>query len=237
MTRGLCSVGLVVAIAVCTIASAHAARPLITDDARIVDSKACQVESWVRQNKSDREFWAIPACNFTGNLETSIGGSLGQDPQGTRTNDVLVQAKTLFRPLETNSYGVGFAMGYIAHPAQRTDRRLLGDLYAYAPISVSLASDRVVVHTNIGATHVRELGVNRATWGVGTEIQVTPRVIAIAETFGQNVGKPQYQAGLRIWLVPNRVQIDTTYGNQFGGSDERRWFSVGVRLLSPAFLP
>ena len=31
--------------------TAHAARPLITDDARLVDAKACQVESWVRTNK------------------------------------------------------------------------------------------------------------------------------------------------------------------------------------------
>lgn len=50
---------------------AHAARPMITDDARIVDAKACQVESWVKDNKGSTEYWAIPACNFTGNLESA----------------------------------------------------------------------------------------------------------------------------------------------------------------------
>ena len=30
---------------------AHAARPMLTDDARIVDPKACQLESWVRDSK------------------------------------------------------------------------------------------------------------------------------------------------------------------------------------------
>src|SRR5258705_4721688 len=44
-------------LTVCAIATgpatqvAHSARPMITDDARTVDSKACQVESWVRFNR------------------------------------------------------------------------------------------------------------------------------------------------------------------------------------------
>ncbi|MEO7405050.1 MAG: hypothetical protein ABIU95_15410, partial [Burkholderiales bacterium] len=103
------------------VSGAHAARPLITDDARTVDPKACQVESWFRRNKTSDEFWAIPACNFTGNLELSVGGAIGRDTgrdnPGTRTNDVLVQGKTLFKPLTMNGYGAGLAVGYIAHPA------------------------------------------------------------------------------------------------------------------------
>jgi hypothetical protein len=36
------------------------------------------------------------------------------------------------------------------------------------------------------------------------------------------------------------VQIDATYGDRFGASEfgkNERWFSIGLRLLSPAFLP
>jgi hypothetical protein len=43
--------------------------------------------------------------------------------------------------------------------------------------------------------------------------------------------------GLRVWVVPKHVQIDTTYGNQLGQPEHLRWFTVGLRLLSPAFLP
>ncbi len=53
---------------------AHAARPLITDDARIVDAGACQVESWLKHGEGLREAWALPGCNFTGNLEVTAGG-------------------------------------------------------------------------------------------------------------------------------------------------------------------
>ena len=73
------------------------------------------------------------------------------------------------------------------------------------------------------------------TWGLGTEAQLTERTWLIAETFGQNQGKPFHQLGLRHWLVPDRIQLDATYGNRNGGGE--RWFSIGLRLLTPAFLP
>ena len=73
------------------------ARPMITDDARTVDAYACQVESWVRTNQGSREFWALPACNFTGNLELTLGGSRTGDALGSETSDVILQGKTLLK--------------------------------------------------------------------------------------------------------------------------------------------
>src|SRR5438128_843989 len=87
--------------------SARAARPMITDDARIVDAQACQLESWVRRNEHSTEYWAIPACNPTGNLELALSGARTNEAGETHTSDALVQAKTLFRPLKTNDWGVG----------------------------------------------------------------------------------------------------------------------------------
>lgn len=52
---------------------AEAARPMLTDDARIVDPKSCQLESWVRDSKHVTEYWALPACNVGENLEVTIG--------------------------------------------------------------------------------------------------------------------------------------------------------------------
>jgi hypothetical protein len=37
--------------------------------------------------------------------------------------------------------------------------------------------------------------------------------------------------------VPGHVQVDTTYGNRAGSGTQERWLSIGLRLLSPAFLP
>jgi hypothetical protein len=217
---------------------AWGARPMITDDARIVDPKACQVESWVRTNAASRESWALPACNPTGWAELTFGGARTRAAdEGTATSDVLMQAKTIIRPLETNGWGVGLAVGAVRHPNVDGADRFPGDVYGYVPVSVSFADDAVVGHLNLGGLRRKEEGRNYLTWGLAAETLLNERLYLITEAFGQHVGNPFYQAGLRIWLVPNRVQVDTTYGNRFGSTSENRWYSIGVRLLSPPFLP
>ena len=208
----------------------QAARPMITDDARIVDAKACQLESWVKKNPDSTEYWALPACNFTGNLELTFGGARTREDGTIRTTDVVMQGKTLFKAMDTDGWGIGLAAGTVRHP--QADTR---DWYAYVPTSFSFRNDAVVVHTNVGWLREGEARRNRLTWGLGTEAQLAERTWLIAETFGQNQGKPFHQLGLRHWLVPDRIQLDATYGNRNGGGE--RWFSIGLRLLSVPFLP
>lgn len=231
----VCALALPMALGL-LVPQAHAARPMITDDARLVDAGACQVESWVTRNRHDTEYWALPGCNPFGNFEITVGGARGSDADGTRTTDLLLQGKTLFKPLEANGWGAGLVFGTVRHPAVDEDRNLMGDLYAYVPVSFSFHDDRFVVHTNLGWLHEKDTRHNRMTWGLGTETELSSRFGLIAETFGQNVGKPLFQVGVRFWVVPDRVQLDTTYGNSFDGRGENRWVSIGLRLLSPAFL-
>jgi hypothetical protein len=63
---------LVLFFSFCVINHAEAARPMLTDDARIVDPKSCQLESWVRDSKHVTEYWALPACNVGENLEAQL---------------------------------------------------------------------------------------------------------------------------------------------------------------------
>lgn len=212
---------------------AYAARPMITDDARAVDAKSCQVESWVRTNQGSREYWALPACNFTGNLELTFGGGRTADATGTSTTDVVLQGKTLFKPMDTNGWGIGLGVGAIKHPG---DGRGVSELYAYVPASFSFHNDTFFLHANVGVLRNHATSATRATWGLGSETQLSERTWLIAEAFQQE-GRPFYQAGMRYWIAPNRMQIDATVGNRFGTRTDERWFSIGLRLLSPAFLP
>ena len=96
---------------------ALAARPMQTDDARIVDAKACQLESWVRVDTQAGQLWALPGCNPTGNLELTFGGAVTR-PQGGDAvlTDRVFQAKTIFRTLQTNDWAWGLAAGINPHP-------------------------------------------------------------------------------------------------------------------------
>ncbi|SDH76670.1 hypothetical protein SAMN05428952_10303 [Nitrosomonas sp. Nm132] len=225
-------------IIICFIDWAHAARPLIVDDARIVDSKACQLESWMKKNTGSIEYWTLPACNFTHNLELTFGGAVISNSDNAKNPNILIQGKTLFKPMEINGWGIGLAIGAIHNPTININRNLTGDLYAYIPTSFSFRDGHVVLNTNVGWLYRRsESNEHHLTLGVGSEILFTKNSWLVAEIFGQNQGKPFFHIGFRYWIYPDHIQVDTTYGNRFGSGNDEQWFTVGLRLISPAFLP
>jgi hypothetical protein len=209
--------------------AAHAARPMITDDARITDPQACQLETWVQVRKNAHDFWALPACNPGGNFELTMGGALAHADGSAQSGAVQIQGKTLFKNVETNSWGLGIAGGYATQPGKGQS----GSPYFYLPGSLSLADDRVVLHANLGAIRLHEIQETRMTWGLGSETASTERLYVIAEAFGLNVGRPSIQAGLRYWIVPGHVQVDTTVGSNLDDFQGNRWLSIGLRLISP----
>lgn len=216
---------------------AYCARPMITDDARLVDPKSCQVESWAKFNRESTEYWALPACNFGENFEITAGGARTKADGESHATDIVLQAKTLLRPLKTNDYGVGLVFGQASHPSAERSSSMIGDAYLNIPVSISYADDRFVLHTNVGVIHDRDQERNRLTWGVGSETQLNKDFQLIAEIYGDDRTRAFHHLGLRYWVVPNRVQIDTTYGNRFANDSEERWFTIGLRLLSKPMLP
>ncbi len=216
---------------------AWAARPFVTDDARLTTAGSCQLESWTRIYRDSTELWALPACNPGGNLELTVGGGHAMyEEQGRSPNsDYVFQAKTLLRKLETNDFGYGIAVGTVRHPAVNPGPNLMGNTYVYLPISKSMADDLLVIHLNTG--WLRERGTNRnlATWGVGTEWNVSERITWMAEAFGDSNPNTYWQAGGRFSLIPRLLQIDTTVGQSAGSAHTSRWVSFGVRF-TPASL-
>jgi hypothetical protein len=193
--------------------AAEAARPFITDDARIVDPGHCQLETFAKRQSAytGSEAWFLPACNPFG-PELTLGRNRIEGEDNT-----IVQAKFLLKPLETNRSGYALSLGTFG-----------GDPYINAIASVSFLDDRTVLHANLGASHGSE---DRGTWGVGLEqLLSAPRWYGIVESFGQRGDKPTMHFGLRFWVVPNRFQIDATHGHQ-SANPEKRFNTVGLRFI------
>ena len=220
---------IVLGLIVLNFSQAYAARPFVTDDARLTTSESCQVESWSRLYKNSTEIWALPACNPTGNFEITAGMGLAKPKDTANTQDYVIQVKSLARELETNDWGWGFALGRVNHPDITPGPNLLGNTYAYVPISISTMNDRVIYHVNIGWLKDNATQENRKTFGLGTEIQATNRLLMIAETFGDNKSTPYWQTGFRYSIIPNLFQVDTTIGRQISGDLNTRWISFGLR--------
>ncbi len=211
--------------------AAHGARPFVTDDARVVDEGGCQVETFIkRQRKLDeREFWFLPACNPFGRVEVTVGRYWvdGNVPGDSQVN--ILQAKTLLKALATN--GSGYAITVGAGRVMPSQAAHTLNPFVNAIGSFSFADDRVVLHTNVGAVHDRQAAMVRGTWGIGAEIALHSRLYGIVETYGQRADKPTRHIGLRLWVVPNRVQVDGTMGVQNSGPPERDFRSLGLRVL------
>lgn len=208
---------------------ALAARPFVTDDARLTTGGSCQMESWLRIYPDSNELWALPACNPTGNLEFTFGGGRSK-PQGEQaTSDYVFQAKTLLRPLETNGWGMGLAVGTIHHPEINPGPNMLGNTYAYIPLSVSLNDDEIILHANLGWLKDKSSGLHSASWGIGGEFKMHAKLLGIAETYGDNRGMSYGQIGIRYSVIPDLFQLDATVGQQLSGEGNSHWISFGIR--------
>jgi len=214
-------------------ASAHAARPFVTDDARIVDDGGYQLETFVKQQRAfhEREFWFLPAHNPWGRVELTVGGIWVNSVPDGNSRAFVAQAKTLLKPLETNGSGYALTLGVTrlspSGPDSGQTNPFLNGIGSY-----SFADDTVVVHANLGARRDagEDTSTTRGTWGVGAEIRLMERLFGIVETYGGRGEKPTRHLGLRVWVVPNHVQVDSTLGFEHT-NPERRFYTVGLRLL------
>jgi len=229
--------GVVLAASVCL--QAHAARPMITDDANIVDSQSCQLESWVKTSQTSLERWAVPGCNLAWDTEFSLGGNAQNTATDGASQFWLFQAKKRWKKLAPDSWGLSTTLGrMVERPGW--GQRLASDVavptasfdtYLNVPITWAVGSDRFV-HLNLGWIHHHRLQISHPTWGLGGEYGLTPRTFAIGEVFGETGMPSKTQMGLRYWVTPQKLQLDTTYGQRLRGGSEDRWVSIGLRWLS-----
>jgi hypothetical protein len=220
---------LVLAALAGAVGTAQAARPFMTDDARLTTEGSCQLESWTRSYANRSEYWALPACNPTGNFEITAGGGQFRSDGQAHTHDRVLQAKTLLRPLQSNNWGLGLAVGRVWHPAAQPGPNNLGSTFVYLPMSVSRRDDQLVFHANLGWVQDAQSRLNSTTWGGGAEYWVHPQVMVIAEAFGDDRQKPFVQSGVRFSVIPGVFQLDITRGTQPGGIGRQTWTSLGLR--------
>jgi hypothetical protein len=192
------------------------AQQFVTDDAALVDLRACQFEAWLGQTAS----WILPACRPIRGLELTAGiGYLAVD--GEASAEYVVQAKTVFRELAPGGLGIGLVAGAGIDPLTQVTGGRVAGLFAYVPASLSLAAERLILHGNLGwhferddhgHPHGEDEGHHALTWAGRADLVLSDRFVLIGELFGEDRIRPEYQVGLRSTLLPDRVVVDLSYG-------------------------
>jgi hypothetical protein len=219
--------------------SAHASGAMDVDDAQVLDANKCQLEAWGKFNRDGTERWLNPSCNLTGNLEVSWGNDWQRDGRGMYLANSQLQGKTVFKEMVPNGIGIGMLAGVVrqtdAKDADDLDaaRRRSWNVYSRLLTSFSFKDDDVLLHTNVGFNRLGLERTTRLTWGLGNETKLFDRLSFIGEVFGENKGKPNYQAGIRAKLIPDHIELDLTCGNRFGSQGQGRYVVLGLRFISP----
>jgi len=214
------------------------AQQYVVDDAEIVDSGACQIEAWHGRRAS----WILPACRPIRNLEIAMGVGFIDEGDGAREPEYALEAKTLFRPLSPGSWGLGLVVGVGPNPGAVGSQRRLGEVYAFVPASLSLGSDRMMLHGNGGwawerdtvdhGDHTHEHAGHHITWGTRADFSLAPVVSLIAEFSGEGDSRPEYQTGLRLHLPDAGLEMDVSWGTSLERGRQGAGWTIGVQVVS-----
>ena len=217
--------------------SAFAGRPLTTEDAAILPAGRCQLETWIDRSDDAATGWLVPACNLGLGTELQAGFARTRIDGQARFSEAYVQAKTLLREMtDGEPWGVGLVLGVIRRPRNEMHRGW-DNPYAIVPFTQSICGTPLTFHANVGWSRDRETRRDVTLWGAGIEAAIDPRITLLAETYGENAGKPFVRIGGRWSAIPNTLEVDLTLVGRPGGTSAERFVSLGVTWFSGAILP
>ncbi len=199
---------------------------MLTDDARVVDPGFCQLEVWSTRQPDQAEYWGLPACSSGEGREWALGANRAR--QGPSDSSIaLIQYKRIARNLEPQSLGAAWTVGA---QSSATGWRS----YLNFPISWLSRDERSLLHLNVGLASPETSTRWGRPWGLAMEHRLSRPLWLIAERYSTDSERWQVQAGVRWWIMPERLQVDATWGRQKKSLDATAFASLGIRWVFPA---
>jgi hypothetical protein len=211
----------------------------------IVDRRACQLEAWHGEAAS----WLFPACHLIPGVELTAGAGRVRGGNG-REVEYVFQAKAPLREPEPGRPGVGVVAGLGFGLLSQVLGRGAAGAFAYIPVTLPLADERLTLHVNLGWAFERDehehAGVvhdeahHALTWAARGDVVLpltlagAQRLALIAEVFGENRWRPEYQVGARGVLLPDRLHADVSWGGHTGRGHRSAGWAVGFAWTPPA---
>ena len=214
-------------------APARAAEPFVIDDTAVIERGVCKVEAGTRARSDGRDTWLMPACNLFLDVEVQLGRAATLPDESVRSSAHVVQVKGAWREIDRDGYGLGWVIGseIRRHPAP-TERRVR-EHGALLLASYPVLPDRLTVHANAGARWDRDEKRGGVAGGLQAELEIIRRVALLAEIYATSRARRGLQAGVRLTLVPDHVDLFFTRGGDDADENGRRYWAVSVELVAP----
>ncbi|HET7097523.1 MAG TPA: hypothetical protein VFJ68_09040 [Casimicrobiaceae bacterium] len=210
----------------------YAGQPLVTDDAAIVAPGTCQLEAWYHPTHDGHEYWAQPACNFTGNLELAVGVARSYPDDDPTSSLIHLQAKTVLFPRDDGQWSFG-VVGSGDRDTGAAHGRTAFQAFNVTGLASWYPREDLEIDLNLGVSYQYGSGTF-AFAAAAVQYAVIETVQLLAEVFHDEPGRAKFQVGVRGIVVPDRFEVYASYGNPFNAA---RWFAtLGIRLQTPEFL-
>lgn len=185
---------------------------------------------WVGSNETWNELTFFPFTTLD-NYISYVGVTLGVGSDSDLWSDwnlYKIEGRYIFRDIMIRHRDVG-STGLVWGAEYNLDW-YIQNFYGYIPYSVRLGD--FDLHTNIGFKSVyymmppNDSWVNYITTGIRTDYSPTDRITILGEVFSYDIDEFIFQKGVRYHIVPRRIWIDLTAGNDFTFRNKKRqmWY-------------
>jgi hypothetical protein len=222
----------VVLLACATPLLSQAGRPLQTEDAGVLEAKACEVEgvtgrARVAGTPSVRDNALQLGCGVGFNSQLALAVSTSDD--GTeRERGVRLGGKTeVWSAGGDDGAALTLAWGVSrARAAAGGWKTALLDARAV----VSLPAGPLTWHLNLGHERDPQARISTTVWGVAAEHEGWGAFAPMAELYGDDRGAPWWNLGLRYTLAKDKAYLDLSYGQQMSRGTPSL-LTVGFKLV------
>lgn len=212
--------------------AAHAGRPLVAEDAGVLEQGDCEFEGVASRLSLEGPTATTGllqvACGI--GLRTQLAGTLGTtSSEGEHSLQAAASGKTVLRGLTDEQAGVALAYSFVGtRPSGMGWRYDLTTLLGV--VTVPVHKD-VLLHGNLGASYSRVDRETSAIWAAAAEfLQVGGTAFDLmAEAFGTQRDPLWLNFGLRYTVVPEQFTVNASFGAQ-GGSERAKLATLGFKL-------
>lgn len=217
-----------------TMQLAQAGRPIETDDASVTAHRTCQLDFWTETSLEVRQDNFNGGCNFLGNGEFSLGLGAVHGNQEDQTLSSLGY-KHIFKHFTDSTAGYGLAASREWGRLKSTDESSQETLLTTIA-SVPLRGEDLLLHLNLGYLQYRDQiqSDNSVFKAAALDYSFNERIGFSVETFSGVEDSLSRRVGARYTLIPDFLQIDASYGSDYGTFQGARAFTVGFGI-TPGF--
>ncbi len=188
--------------------SAHAVRPQVTEDAGVNHPGTCQFEVWQDHARDGHHVHQAPVCGVLPDLE--LGAEVVHSiPSKQHLEARAVSLKWVPDWAQWQDWQFGLKGGALS-------QKLLGTPHWHAInwsamlLATRELSHQWTLHVNLG--HIHDIDQHATVTNVNASLnwRPHPRWLIFAEVLGDTRTALQKSAGLRWWLLQDRVAVDVT---------------------------